>query len=298
MTISVEIKVFAAGLGNNITLKKLPSDKELEFTFINGIEEELFDLVGTVQSNKMGGTTDHIGLIISPLEFNLIPNTAPFIRSVHLGTANYLLPTACTTIQQHTERRCEHEHQLYVFEMEQMIDKQMKAHVFSCFDKDIYVGLEQPRISYTNITTARVFEYLYAKYGEKTEALQNKALADLDKEVDITGPLIISFRLKQNKLKLFLQDTEQAISDRMYIKKYLRVIKNSNYINKALLTWQAQILANQTVTLFWQFITAAHKKQGLKLRQGNNEQASSVMLQKTVKDMALKFSQLEQYTDQ
>ena len=95
----------------------------------------------------------------------------------------------------------------------------------SCFEKDIYVGLKKPRIGYTNITTARVFEYLYAEYGEKTEKLQNKALEDLQEEVDITGPSIIPFRLKQEKLQLFLADTEQAILDGMYIKTCLCVIK-------------------------------------------------------------------------
>ena len=84
--------------------------------------------------------------------------------------------------------------------MEQTIENQVNTHVFSCFYKDIYVGLKQPRIGYTNITTARVFEYLYAEYGEKTEELQNKALEDLEEEVDITGPSIKPFRLKQEKL--------------------------------------------------------------------------------------------------
>ena len=49
-----------------------------------------------------------------------------------------------------------------------MIGNQMKTHVFSCFDSNIYVGLKQPRIEYTNITTARIFKYLYTEYGEKT----------------------------------------------------------------------------------------------------------------------------------
>ena len=60
----------------------------------------------------------------------------------------------------------------------------------SCFHKDIYIDLKQPHIGYTNITTRRMFEYLYAEYGEKTRKLQNKALADLEEEADLTGPSI------------------------------------------------------------------------------------------------------------
>ena len=90
-------------------------------------------------------------------------------------------------MNQHTERRLENHALLNVFEMEQMIEEQMKKHIMSCFHKDFYIGLKDPRIGYTNITTTRLFEYLYDEYGEKTEKLQNKALADMEEEVDLTG---------------------------------------------------------------------------------------------------------------
>ena len=78
-----------------------------------------------------------------------------------------------------------------------MIETHINAHVFSCFDKDIYVDMKQPRIGYTNIITGRVFGYLYAEYGEKMEELQNKVIDDLEEEVDITGLSIKPFWLKQ-----------------------------------------------------------------------------------------------------
>ena len=232
-------------------------------------------------------------------EFALIPGVVnpPFIREAHPGAVDYQLPTTCTTMQQHTERRLANEHLLHVFEREQMMDQQLKKHVMSCFHKDICVGLKQPRIGYTNIATTRIFEYLYANYGEKTEKLQNKALADLEEEVDVTGPSIIPFCLKQEKFLLFLSDTEQAILNIMYIKTCLRVIERTNYVNKAVLAWRRQTEATRTVALFWPFIREAHTKQRLKLEQERDEQANSVMLQKQYKEIALKISQLERYTD-
>ena len=130
---------------------------------------------------------------------------SPFLCRTHPEAVDY---TGATTVNQHTERRLAHEHLLHVFELEQMMDKQLKKHVMSYFHKNIYIGLKQPRIGYTNITTRRMFEYLYAEYGEKTEKLQNKALADLEEEVDLTGLSITHSRLKQEKLLLFLLDTE------------------------------------------------------------------------------------------
>ena len=86
------------------------------------------------------------------------------------------------------ERRLENHVLLCMFEIEQMIKEQMKKHVMPYIHKDIYIEINDPQIGYTNITTTRVFEYLYDEYREKTEKLQNKALADLEEEVDLTSP--------------------------------------------------------------------------------------------------------------
>ena len=116
--------------------------------------------------------------------------------------------------------------------------------------------------------------------------------------MDLTGLSIIPFRLKQKKLLLFLSDTEQAIPIGMYIVTYLRIIKQSNFINKSVLEWRRRPQVLQNVALFWPFIKAAQKKQRLILEQGNDEQESSVMLQKQYSDMALKVNQLERFTNQ
>ena len=107
-----------------------------------------------------------------------------------------------------------------------------------CFNEDDYMDLKQDQIGYTNVTTLGSFKYLYDEYGEKTKDLQNKALADLEQVVDFSGSLIRPFKIKQEKLKLFLDTTEQALLDGIYIKKCLWVIERSNYIDKDVLKWK------------------------------------------------------------
>ena len=160
MPSSVEMKAFVAVLGNDITWTKLPPDDIPDYFFVNNLEEEVLDLVATIRAYKNGGTTGHVGLIMEAGEFALISGVVnpPVVREAHPGVIDYQLPTPCTTMQQHTERRLANEHLLHVFEMEQMMDQQLKKHVMSCFHKDIYVSLKQPRIGYTNITTTRIFE--------------------------------------------------------------------------------------------------------------------------------------------
>ena len=111
-------------------------------------QTELLDLAATIRSDKCGGTTGHLGLIMST-KFTLVTVVVgpSFLQGTHSGVVDY---TGATTVNQHTECRLAHEHLLHVFELEQMIDEQMEKHVMSCFHKDIYVGLKQARIGYTN----------------------------------------------------------------------------------------------------------------------------------------------------
>ena len=95
-----------AALGNDKTWTTCPSTDLLTYTFIKDLQEEIFDLVATVRSDKCGGTTGHLGLVMSLAEFALlVPLTPLFPRGTHPGEVDYLLPTAATTVnQQHTER--------------------------------------------------------------------------------------------------------------------------------------------------------------------------------------------------
>ena len=105
MGVSAKIAVYVASLDDNQTWKKLPSGSETNYNFIKALEDQVISLAGDVQSSKGGGTTGHIGMVMTPAEFVLIANTVPFVLWVHPVPVNYNLPTGCTTIQQHTERK-------------------------------------------------------------------------------------------------------------------------------------------------------------------------------------------------
>ena len=55
-----------------------------------------------------------------------------------------------------------------------MLDKKLCEHIMSCFDEDNFMDLKQDQIGYINVTTLRLFIYLYDDYGEITERLQNE----------------------------------------------------------------------------------------------------------------------------
>ena len=61
-------------LGNDIIWPKCPSTELPTWTFISNIEEEVLNLVATIRSDKCGGRTGHLGLIMSAREFALVPD--------------------------------------------------------------------------------------------------------------------------------------------------------------------------------------------------------------------------------
>ena len=95
MPISAEMKVFVAGLGNDITWKKLQSEEIPDYTFINNLEEEVLDLVATVRSDKNGGTTGHLGLVMTVAELALVPGVVnpPFVPSTYHTRSSTYSPT-------------------------------------------------------------------------------------------------------------------------------------------------------------------------------------------------------------
>ena len=164
------MKLFVAGLGDDEVWTKLGMDEEPDYTFINDLVTQVMDLVGTVPSDKAGGKTGHIGLIMPAADFAHITGfTAAFIQSDHPGDIDYDAAPAATTITQQNDRRYEHQNNLHVFEMEQMIETKMKKHIMSCFEKDIYIKLKHNLLGYTNVSVEDLIKHLYDEYGEKTE---------------------------------------------------------------------------------------------------------------------------------
>ena len=132
-----------AALGNDKNWPTCPSTDLPTYTFINDLQEQIFDLLATVRLDKCGGTTGHLGLVMSLAEFALlVPLTLIIPRGTHPGEVDYQLPAAATTVNQHTERQLENQARLHVFELEQMIKEQCKKHIMSSFHKGIYCGLK------------------------------------------------------------------------------------------------------------------------------------------------------------
>ena len=65
-------------------------------------------------------------MIIPAPKFALIQDTTAFVLEVYPGVMDYLIPTACTTVQQHTERKYKHTEKVQVFEMEHTLNKQLE----------------------------------------------------------------------------------------------------------------------------------------------------------------------------
>ena len=104
MAVSNEMKLFVAGLGDDDVWTKLGQDLEPDHTFITDIVEQSMNLVATVRSDKAGGLTGHMGLIMPAAEFALLPGfTVAFDKEVHPGDIDYTTPPPATTSVQQND---------------------------------------------------------------------------------------------------------------------------------------------------------------------------------------------------
>ena len=106
MSISAEMKMHVAALNDNKTWPTCPATELPTYTFIKDLQEEFFDMVATVRSDKCGGITGHLGLMMSLPEFALlVPLISIFPQGAHPGVLDF---TDATTVNQHTERRLQY----------------------------------------------------------------------------------------------------------------------------------------------------------------------------------------------
>ena len=83
------MKLFVAGLGDDEVWTKLGPDLEPDHTFITDLVEQVMNLVATVRSDKAGGLTGHMGLIMPAANFALLPGfTVAFDREDHPGNVD------------------------------------------------------------------------------------------------------------------------------------------------------------------------------------------------------------------
>ena len=97
MDVTAESAAYVASLGDNKTLEKLLERDEVDYTIIKNLEDQVINLAGALRSNKGGGTTRRIKMVITPVQFALILNMVPFLVSVYPEICDYKNPTACTT---------------------------------------------------------------------------------------------------------------------------------------------------------------------------------------------------------
>ena len=93
MPVSAEMKLFVARLGDDEVWTKLGQDVEPDYIFITDLVEQAMNLVATVRSDKAGGLTGHMGLIMPAAEFALLPGfTVAFDEEDHPGDVVVLQP--------------------------------------------------------------------------------------------------------------------------------------------------------------------------------------------------------------
>ena len=129
-------------------------------------------------------------------------------------------------------------------------------------------SLKDDDLGYRAVQCLDLLEHLFDAYGEKTTKMRAKALEDMVQDIDITGPSLSHLWTRNKELRRFLHGTPEEVTDTVYIANCVKVIENTNFLNKAVLKWDRKPVAEKTPTNMNTFFNAAHKEELKKIAQG------------------------------
>ena len=258
-------------------------------TLIDAIREN----AASVNSNKGGGIYGHIGMTMSPIEYEILPNAIPFVRTAHPGV---LVIPAAATIAAREDERDNYNRNHYMHVLEQNIDLALKNIIMSKLDNSTYLVLKDKILHYRNITVWTLIDHLLTKHGEKTVEMLTANMEAMQADFDISQPSIEGLFIRQDDLQLFAIGTPQAIPDGYWILYTLNVINKSGLLHKSVQKWNAEDDAHKTVLHFKTDFAKYHKSY-LKKRNNDTGDRNAYSIQELTSRMELMCDQANAQTE-
>ena len=196
------------------------------------LKQQLKANTSQVTSDLGGGTNDHLGLVLTPVEYTHI-SALPYARPVHPGTLHI---AAGTTQHETTRLREDHKDTIRVFreaiDVEKALTKQIVASV-----EGKYIGiLRRPVTNTINADVPTILVHLFRNYGYVTpEVLAENTAAVKELQYSVKEPLVTVYNAIED-LKLLAKAANNPFTPVQLVDIAIQVIKNSHDFDNGLLT--------------------------------------------------------------
>lgn len=197
----------------------------------------------TVHTTLGGGLYGHLGLVLTDTQYELIPNTVPYVRQQHPGTLNIANNAAQYQIAMAREQ---HHENLRLFREIQAVERALIQQIVRAIDPKYLRALRNSATQQINKTIPEIFTHLFETYGDiTTEDLASfrKRLEDL--RFTANEPVDTIFTEVENYKEL-CEIADSPITDKQTIDYgYMLIMKTLKY-KSTLKSWNALEAAQKT----------------------------------------------------
>ena len=233
------------------------------------LKNELKSNASSVTTDLGGGANGHLGLVLTPAEYNAVSATA-YNRPTHPGNLNIAAGTA-----QHEATRLRNEHKEAVRLFRETIDveKALIKQVVAALEPKYLKSLRNANSNAITRPLHEVLDYLFTKYG----VVNADTLMDIEDKVktmeySLSDPLIVMFNEIEELERLGIAATN-PYREMQLVQIGLKIIKNTNDIEDAINKWYSRPAAEHTWNNFKNHFEDAREL--LKKVRGENMQTSS-----------------------
>ena len=243
------------------------------------VKDELKSNASSVTSDLGGGNHGHLGLILSPADYQTI-SAVPYVRPVHPGPL-VLQPG----ITQHEATRLTNDHKkaIKVFRETVDVEKALVKQLVAAVDSTYIKSLRNVTSNSITVPLHDVLDYLFTRYGQVEPDLLEETTEKVQwMDYSLSDPLITIFT-KIEELEQLAIAANNPFTDSQKVQLGLAIIKRTHDFEKGLEKWYDRPTIQHTWVHFKTHFENAHtllrKLRGKEMRNTAYHQANSLATQ-------------------
>ena len=206
------------------------------------LEQELYDLFGSVHSYRGGGNHGHLGAITSPAEYLTLSGQAlpwiPPTNPVPFATAGL---TQAAIAQQQMQQAADRDDWLIYTELMQLASQLIRRAI----DDTYLAALKQGRMGYANVKPLDFLDHLRDEYGKASGADLEKNREAISEAWNPEQPLLKLWN-KIDNCRDIATTAGEPITDTATMALALRALRAAGVYGNAITLWETQDPTNKT----------------------------------------------------
>ena len=235
------------------TLSKIHG--EPNYTMLRKLKNQLMRNAASVPSDLGGGANGHLGLLLSPLDYQAV-NGIAYVRPVHPGI---LVIPAGTTQHESTRLTDYHKQEILNFRETVNVEKAMVKQVVHAIDAQYLDTLRNTTTDCIDAPILTILNHLFTKYGKvdaDTLALKEKNVRE--HQYNVQDPLVTIYKEIEDLEQLGKASNNPYLPSQL-INFALQVIKNTGDFEEGQKGWHAKEAVDKTWINFMSHFDKEHQ---------------------------------------